>query len=94
MTARKRNATPTADEIRAWPVTVRVPQAGTAFGIGRSTSYRLARNNEFPCPVLPAGDHGQIVVTRAAIMRALDIPELADRDSQAVAEPEAGQKAA
>lgn len=94
MTARKRNATPTADEIRAWPVTVRVPQAGTAFGMGRSTSYRLARKNEFPCPVLPAGDHGQIVVTRAAIMRALDIPELAARDEQPATEPVTGQIAA
>ncbi len=62
---------PTADEIRAWPVTVDVVTAGSAFGIGRSESYRLARQGSFPVPVLRIGRC--LRVTRSAVLAALGI---------------------
>jgi hypothetical protein len=62
---------PTAEEIRAWPVTVDVPMAGTAWGLGRDQSYQLAREGRFPVPVLHLGRYMR--VTRAAVLEALGI---------------------
>jgi hypothetical protein len=62
---------PTPDEIRAWPVTVDVPTAGRAFGIGRDESYQLARQGHFPVPVLHLGRY--LRVTRAAVLSALGV---------------------
>ncbi|GAA0951547.1 hypothetical protein Vau01_035830 [Virgisporangium aurantiacum] len=62
---------PTSDEIRAWPVTVDVPTAGRAFGLGRDESYRLARAEMFPVPVLRLGRF--LRVTRGALLKALEI---------------------
>ena len=66
---------PTPDEIRAWPAAVRaVPEAAAAFGIPPTTAYRLIKQGQFPVPILTLGR--ALRVTRAAIMAALDIPEL------------------
>ena len=67
--------TPTVDEIRAWPVTVDVQMAGTAFGIGRDQAYRLANDGSFPVPVLRLGRYMR--VTRASVLKALGIEEVA-----------------
>jgi len=64
---------PTPDEIRAWPVTVDVPTAGRAFGIGRDESYRLARERQFPVPVLHLGRY--LRVTRSSVLTALGVSE-------------------
>lgn len=64
---------PTPDDIRAWPVTVDVPTAGRAFGIGRDEAYRLAREGAFPVPVLRLGRY--LRVTRAAVLVALGVPD-------------------
>ncbi len=64
---------PTLDEIRAWPVTIDVPTAGRAFGVGRDESYRLAREGHFPVPVLRLGRY--LRVTRAAVLAALGVGE-------------------
>lgn len=64
---------PTPDEIRAWPVTVDVPTAGRAFGVGRDEAYRLAREGRFPVPVLHLGRY--LRVTRAAVLNALGITD-------------------
>lgn len=64
---------PTPDEIRAWPVTVDVPTAGRAFGVGRDESYRLAREGHFPVPVLHLGRY--LRVTRAAVLIALGVSD-------------------
>ena len=64
---------PTPEEIRAWPVTIDVPTAGRAFGVGRDESYRLAREGLFAVPVLRLGRY--LRVTRAAVLRALGIDE-------------------
>lgn len=64
---------PTVAEVRAWPVTVSVPEAGRCWRIGRDASYDLARLGEFPVPVLRLGT--ALRVTRASIMAALGIPD-------------------
>jgi hypothetical protein len=66
---------PTPDEIRAWSVTVDVPTAGGAFGIGRGESYRLVREGRFPVPVLRIGR--LLRVPRAAVLAALGITDRA-----------------
>lgn len=38
----------TRAELLALPVTVDVPTAARALGLGRSTAYELARRDEFP----------------------------------------------
>lgn len=45
----------TRAELLALPVTVDVPTAARALGLGRSTAYELARRDEFPCRVLRIG---------------------------------------
>jgi hypothetical protein len=67
--------TPTVEEIRLWPVTVDVQTAGRAFGIGRDQAYRLAREGQFPVPVLRLGRY--LRVTRAAVLDALGIEDAA-----------------
>jgi predicted DNA-binding transcriptional regulator AlpA len=64
---------PTASEIRAWPVTVDVQTAGRAFGLGRDQAYRLAREGDFPVPVLRLGRY--LRVSRAAVLRVLDVDQ-------------------
>jgi hypothetical protein len=63
--------TPTAEEIRRWPVTVDVPTAGRCWLLGRDASYAAARRGEFPVPVIRAGR--RLVVTRASVIAALGI---------------------
>ncbi|MFC0530838.1 DNA-binding protein [Phytohabitans kaempferiae] len=67
---------PTPDEIRAWPVTVDVPTAGRAFGVGRDESYRLAKQGRFPVPVLRLGRY--LRVTRASVLVALGVSDTSD----------------
>lgn len=50
-----RAAAPTAAEILRWPVTVDVVLAGKAYGLGRGTSYELARRAAFPVKVRRIG---------------------------------------
>lgn len=57
------------DELQRLPVTVDVPTAGRAFGLGRNRAYELARNGGFPCPVLRFGR--TVRVKRADLLRAL-----------------------
>ncbi|MGC1211986.1 MAG: hypothetical protein WA890_12065 [Micromonospora sp.] len=60
---------PSAGQVRALPVTVDLPTAGSCFGLGRDASYNLARQGAFPCPILRLGR--RLVVTRAALLQAL-----------------------
>lgn len=61
----------TDDDVRALPLTVPVPIAGQAFGLGRDTAYRLARRGDFPVPVIRMG--ARMVVTRASLLAALGL---------------------
>jgi len=65
-------AVPTADEVIGWPVTVDVPTAGRCFGLGRDTSYDMARDGTFPTPVLRYGR--SLRVTRTSLLSALGMP--------------------
>ena len=59
------------EELRALPVSVDLPTAGRAFGIGRTKAHELARGGEFPCRVLRVG--AKYRVPRAAIFEALGL---------------------
>lgn len=59
-----------ATDLTDLPHVVDVPTAGRAFGIGRDSSYRLARSGRFPVPVLRLGR--RYVVTRASLLAVLD----------------------
>ncbi len=51
-------ATPTVwtlDAVRNLPATVDIETAGAVLGIGRSKSYQLAQNGEFPVRILRIG---------------------------------------
>jgi excisionase family DNA binding protein len=61
----------TRAELFALPVTVDVPTAARALGLGRSTAYELARQGEFPCRVLRVGSSYR--VPTADLMRVLGI---------------------
>jgi len=61
----------TEAQVLALPVTVDLPMAGRAWGLGRTMSYELARAGEFPCPVLPLGRRFR--VTKADLMKALGL---------------------
>lgn len=61
----------TRAELLALPVTVDVPTAARALGLGRSTAYELARRDEFPCRVLRVGSSYRIAT--ADLMRVLCI---------------------
>lgn len=58
-----------ATELRNLPSAVDLVTAGRGFGIGRTTSYQLARAGKFPVPVLRLGNCYR--VTRADLLRAL-----------------------
>lgn len=61
----------TRAELLALPVTVDVPTAARALGLGRSTAYELARRGEFPCRVLRVGSSYR--VPTADLMRILGV---------------------
>jgi hypothetical protein len=66
----------TRADVLALPLTVDVPTAGRAFGLGRDAAYRLARSGDFPVPVIRAG--ARYLVTRAALLRVLGIPDTSE----------------
>lgn len=61
-------------ELAALDTTVDMETAGRAFRMGRTKAYQLARQEEFPCDVLPLGR--RFVVTKAALLRALGREDL------------------
>ena len=61
----------TRAELLALPVTVDIPTAARALGLGRSTAYELARRGKFPCRILRAGSSYR--VPTADLLRILGI---------------------
>jgi hypothetical protein len=51
----------TPEEVRCLGVTVDLVTAGSVLGLGRSTTYELARRGEFPVPVLKVGHRYRVV---------------------------------
>jgi predicted DNA-binding transcriptional regulator AlpA len=43
------------EDLLGMPAVVDVATAGQALGIGRTTSYRLARSGQFPCRIMRVG---------------------------------------
>jgi excisionase family DNA binding protein len=67
---RSKTAGMTRAELLDLPVSVELyPTAARALGIGRTRAYEMARDGEFPIPVLRLGNSYR--VTRADLLRVL-----------------------
>ncbi|MEV0133716.1 DNA-binding protein [Dactylosporangium sp. NPDC050688] len=62
----------TEERIRALGAITDLPTAASVFGLGRALAYQLARNGQFPIPVLRVGNRYRVAV--AAILTALQLP--------------------
>ena len=62
----------TETRIRGLGAVTDLPTAGRIFGLGRSVAYELAKNDQFPAPVLRVGSRDRVPV--AGILTALGIP--------------------
>ena len=52
----------TEDRIRALGAVTDLPTAARIFGLGRALAYELAKNNDFPVPVLRVGSRYRVPV--------------------------------
>ncbi|WP_242642468.1 helix-turn-helix domain-containing protein [Lentzea alba] len=75
----------TVAEVMALPAVVDIVVAGRAFGLGRTTSYALARKGEFPCRVVRVGSAYR--VPTAELRRELGL-EAAPRPSAPSSQPQ------
>lgn len=64
-------------ELLDLPVSVHLDDANRALGIGRTTGYTLARQDEYPVPVLRLGRAYR--VRRADLLRFLGVEQPATR---------------
>jgi hypothetical protein len=64
-------STLTTADLLSLPPTVDVETGGKAFGLGRTTAYRLVRQGQFPCKVVRAGGGWRVVT--ADLRRVLDL---------------------
>jgi len=62
----------TEDTIRALGMVTDLPTAASIFDLGRALAYELAKNNDFPVPVIRVGTRYRVPV--AAILAALRLP--------------------
>lgn len=69
--AKQQRAGMTQAELDALPVAFDIVVAGSAYGIGRTKAYELAKRGEFPCRVLKIGSNYR--VTRADLLRSLGL---------------------
>lgn len=72
------------EELRALPAAVPLALACRALGIGTTKGYELARNGEFPVPLMPVGN-SKYRAQRSAILRHLGVSESAPVPVQAAA---------
>ena len=66
----------TEARIRALGAVTDLPTAGRIFGLGRSLAYELAKNDDFPAPVLRVGSRYRVPV--AGILTTLGITATGD----------------
>lgn len=59
--AKLADSAPTLDDIKRWPATVDVVQAGRAVGLGRNGAYEAVRQGRFPVRVLKIGSRMRVV---------------------------------
>jgi len=62
----------TEDAIRALGMVTDLPTAASIFGLGRALAYELAKNDQFPVPVIRVGSRYRVPV--APILAALQLP--------------------
>lgn len=62
----------TVAELSALPAVTDLVTAGRALGLGRTKAYQLARNGEFPCPVIRVGK--TYLVPTAGLLTLLGVP--------------------
>ena len=62
----------TEERIRALGLLTDLPTAASIFGLGRALAYELAKNDDFPVPVIRVGSRYRVPV--AAILAALRLP--------------------
>ena len=77
-------------ELLSLPVVVDLTTAGRAFGISRTSAYRLAGLGQLPVPVLRLGR--RLVVTRAALFGALGVTDPAATPADPVSSTVDGQR--
>ena len=61
----------TEDEVRSLPVSVDLPTAARALGLGRTTAYELVRKGAWPTPVIRLGR--LILIPRAPLLDLLGL---------------------
>lgn len=61
MTTRHKG-TPSLDEIRSWGATCSVPDAGSCYGLSRSSAYTHAKAGLLPVRVIQVGSHQRVLV--------------------------------
>ena len=61
----------TVERVRALGVTTDLITAGAVLGVGRTTSYHLARTGAFPVPVLRVGN--RYIVAVAHLLKAIGV---------------------
>lgn len=61
------------EQIRALGVTTDIVTAGSVLGIGRTTTYHLARSGAFPVPVLRIGNRYLVAV--AHLLKAVGVED-------------------
>jgi predicted DNA-binding transcriptional regulator AlpA len=62
----------TEERIRGLGLLTDLPTAASIFGLGRALAYELAKNDDFPVPVIRVGSRYRVPV--AAILAALHLP--------------------
>jgi hypothetical protein len=63
----------TLDQVRALGVSTDLITAGSVLGIGRTTSYHLARTGTFPIPILRVGNRYTVAV--AHLLKAIGVQD-------------------
>ena len=71
----------TEQRIRALGAVTDLPTAAGIFGLGRALAYELAKNDQFPVPVLRVGTRYRVPV--APILTALHLPADGDLTTSA-----------
>ena len=65
----------TEDEVRCLPVSVDLPTAARALGLGRTAAYELVRKGTWPTPVIRLGR--LILIPRAHLLDLLGLSDVA-----------------
>lgn len=65
----------TEEEVRSLPVSVDLPTAARALGLGRTAAYELVRKGTWPTPVIRLGR--LILIPRAHLLTLLGLSEVA-----------------